>query len=258
LLGKKIIFLTGILSTIVFAAGSTFAGPPTGSLDESYYEGIWNFRITEKCNRTTDAGMVSLPLQNVYMTLKWDGAVYQAKVYPTIADARWGTNIIGEIVFSFDLPWQGESWVSDVEGSVDRDHPKFNGSCELKLVVCLKTAVNSSKNPLLSKMSGWGIAYCEPDDTDTHLLLKCRVNFLGKWVEALQFKSPCQTNADCASGDYCEKEPGDCGGVGECAEQWDACIMLWDPVCGCDGNTHSNAGCAAVSGTNVDYPGVCQ
>jgi len=68
----------------------------------------------------------------------------------------------------------------------------------------------------------------------------------------------CQTNADCPPGDYCRKETGDCNGVGTCVGQPVVCLQYIDPVCGCNGVTFSNAGCAAVAGINVAYPGVCQ
>lgn len=67
----------------------------------------------------------------------------------------------------------------------------------------------------------------------------------------------CQDNSSCESGEYCRKEPGDCEGFGYCAAVPDGCWANWDPVCGCDGMTHSNAGCAAFYGVNVAYDGPC-
>jgi len=37
-----------------------------------------------------------------------------------------------------------------------------------------------------------------------------------------------------------------------------ACITLWDPVCGKDGKTYSNACFARVAGVEIDYKGVCK
>jgi hypothetical protein len=254
---NKIMFLSGFFFIIIFTR-YTFAFPPVGSADESYYEGIWNFRISERCYRIADAGVVSLPVQDVFMTLEWAGTAYQARVYPTIKDARWGTNGLGETVFSFDWPSGEESSVPDIEGTVHREHPKFTGSCEVTLFGSLKTAVNNSQNPRLSKVSGWGFANCEPDDMNTHPFLKCRVNLFGKWIEGLPPSNGCQTNADCSSGDYCEKAPGDCSGAGNCKAVPDVCSHQVDPVCGCDGFTYANACEGERAGTNVAYSGQCQ
>jgi hypothetical protein len=67
----------------------------------------------------------------------------------------------------------------------------------------------------------------------------------------------CRSNADCSTGYYCAKPAGECAGAGTCQIRGDACLMYWDPVCGCDGNTYSNAGCAAVAGMSVAYRGEC-
>lgn len=68
----------------------------------------------------------------------------------------------------------------------------------------------------------------------------------------------CKSNLDCAKGDYCQKQPGDCNGMGTCAKKPDACILIYDPVCGCDGQTYGNACGAAAAGVNVAYKGECK
>lgn len=67
----------------------------------------------------------------------------------------------------------------------------------------------------------------------------------------------CVNNAQCAPGQYCMTADGDCGGQGICVAQPDICVQLFDPVCGCDGQTYGNACFAGVSGVNVDHQGEC-
>lgn len=69
--------------------------------------------------------------------------------------------------------------------------------------------------------------------------------------------APCSSNADCAPGDYCAKHRGDCDGDGFCLPRPIVCPPLWEPVCGCNGTTYSNACVAAVAGVNVDFSWAC-
>jgi hypothetical protein len=68
----------------------------------------------------------------------------------------------------------------------------------------------------------------------------------------------CLSNEDCSPYDpsdspnaYCAKDVGDCEGLGMCTERPEECILIYLPVCGCDGNTYSNACEAAREGINV-------
>jgi hypothetical protein len=59
------------------------------------------------------------------------------------------------------------------------------------------------------------------------------------------------------SGMFCDKPVGDCDGLGVCRPRPEACITLWDPVCGCDGRTYGNSCEAAAAGVSVAARGWC-
>ena len=66
----------------------------------------------------------------------------------------------------------------------------------------------------------------------------------------------------CGAGEYCAfPQTGFCGAAdqtGVCMPRPEACTMDYNPVCGCDDETYSNACMAAGAGTSVAYPGECQ
>jgi hypothetical protein len=65
----------------------------------------------------------------------------------------------------------------------------------------------------------------------------------------------------CHEDEYCAFAPeANCGRAdhpGVCTRRPDACIALYNPVCGCDGTTYSNACAAANAGVSVETEGEC-
>ncbi|MSP91978.1 MAG: hypothetical protein EXR79_09305 [Myxococcales bacterium] len=65
----------------------------------------------------------------------------------------------------------------------------------------------------------------------------------------------------CATGLFCNYKPGDlCGAAdasGTCAQKAQICLMVYLPVCGCNGKTYSNACSASGAGVGVYNSGPC-
>ena len=67
---------------------------------------------------------------------------------------------------------------------------------------------------------------------------------------------PCVDDSQCYEGyEYCHGDG--CSGPGGCKAIPSTCSGELEPVCGCDGQSYVNAGCAAAAGVRVDHPGEC-
>lgn len=76
----------------------------------------------------------------------------------------------------------------------------------------------------------------------------------------------CRSNEDCPDAFYCQFRINQCGGdpnsvdaaQGVCLPRPLGCPDVWAPVCGCDGQTHSNACDAAAAGVSIRHLGQCR
>ncbi|HGG58070.1 MAG TPA: hypothetical protein ENK31_09775, partial [Nannocystis exedens] len=72
----------------------------------------------------------------------------------------------------------------------------------------------------------------------------------------------CNDDGECGAGEYCDWTANSCGNSGEdvgtCKPSPEGCDAEYAPVCGCDGEVHSNECVANGAGTDVSAAGGCE
>jgi Kazal-type serine protease inhibitor domain len=66
---------------------------------------------------------------------------------------------------------------------------------------------------------------------------------------------------ECSSTEYCHWDDMSCGGgdqLGTCLARPTQCGTIYQPVCGCDGNTYPNFCLAQEEGVDVAFDGTCE
>ncbi len=76
-------------------------------------------------------------------------------------------------------------------------------------------------------------------------------------IRAVPYDQLCRNNDDCAADAFCRTPTGRCGALGVCTPRGDACPLVVDPVCGCDGRTYGNECEAGLNGVSVAAEGIC-
>lgn len=117
----------------------------------------------------------------------------------------------------------------------------------------LPTCLRGIKVMVKEKMQGGNL----PVITNPYHFIRVKRAF-SVIFEHEQAEFQCRDNSECLETEYCKKDTGNCGGFGMCKTKPSVCPELYEPVCGCDLKTYSNACEAEVAGVSILHYGECK
>jgi len=182
---KRLCILTLTLMALLGFSISSFAHPPVGSFDETYYNGIWNIRFSQTCHRASD-GKVAEPLHEVY--LEWN--LLRRTSLPLVAGCkgRHEPDGVRSIpvwsrfcrFFSIDLP---VSYV--LSGLVEREiiGNQYVAGCIDVLQAWLYSVLDNSGPKNYTKLTGTSIDVCA--DSSFQEFFECNNDWIARWIEVL-------------------------------------------------------------------------